>query len=77
MRRLLEQTHGRVQHLVVDAEGEYVSLREYAREQWGWSGAAVVTSHGLCPECFRREQAALAAFRGEKRDESAEPGRAA
>lgn len=28
VRRLLEQTHGRVQHLVVDAEGEYVSLRE-------------------------------------------------
>jgi hypothetical protein len=28
VRRLLEQTHGRVQHLVVDVEGEYVSLRE-------------------------------------------------
>lgn len=52
-------------------------LREYAREQWGWSGAAVVTSHGLCPECFRREQAVLAACRGEERDEPAEPGRAA
>ncbi len=28
LRRLLEQTHGRVQHLVVDPEGEFASLRE-------------------------------------------------
>jgi hypothetical protein len=36
--------------------------REYARERWEWSGAAVVTSHGLCPDCFRRERAALDAL---------------
>lgn len=28
LRRLLEQTHGKVQHLVLDPEGEYHSLRE-------------------------------------------------
>src|SRR5438067_9069033 len=28
LRRLLEQTHGRVQHLVIDPEGEFASLRE-------------------------------------------------
>ncbi len=28
VRRLLEETHGRVQHLVLDAEGEYATLRE-------------------------------------------------
>jgi len=28
VRRLLEQTHGKVQHLVIDPEGEYASLRE-------------------------------------------------
>ncbi len=28
LRRLLEQTHGRVQHLVIDPEGEFSSLRE-------------------------------------------------
>jgi uncharacterized protein len=28
LRRLLEQTHGRVQHLVIDPEGEYHTLRE-------------------------------------------------
>lgn len=28
IRRLLEQTHGRVQHLVIDPEGEYHTLRE-------------------------------------------------
>jgi DNA helicase HerA-like ATPase len=28
LRRLLEQTHGHVQHLVIDPEGEFASLRE-------------------------------------------------
>ena len=28
LRRLLEQTHGRVQHLVIDPEGEFATLRE-------------------------------------------------
>jgi hypothetical protein len=28
LRRILEQTHGRVQHLVIDPEGEFASLRE-------------------------------------------------
>ena len=28
LRRLLEQTHGRLQHLVIDPEGEFASLRE-------------------------------------------------
>lgn len=28
LRRLLEQTHGQVQHLVIDPEGEFASLRE-------------------------------------------------
>lgn len=28
LRRLMEQTHGRVQHLVIDPEGEFASLRE-------------------------------------------------
>jgi hypothetical protein len=28
LRRLLEQTHGKVQHLVIDPEGEFASLRE-------------------------------------------------
>lgn len=28
LRRVLEQTHGRVQHLVIDVEGEFASLRE-------------------------------------------------
>lgn len=28
LRRLLEQTHGRIQHLVIDPEGEFSSLRE-------------------------------------------------
>lgn len=28
LRRILEQTHGRVQHLVIDPEGEFSSLRE-------------------------------------------------
>lgn len=28
LRRLLEQTHGKVQHLVIDPEGEYHTLRE-------------------------------------------------
>ena len=28
IRRLLEQTHGRVQHLVLDVEGEFYTLRE-------------------------------------------------
>jgi monomeric isocitrate dehydrogenase len=28
IRQLLEETHGRVQHLVIDPEGEFASLRE-------------------------------------------------
>lgn len=28
LRRLLEQTHGHVQHLIIDPEGEFASLRE-------------------------------------------------
>ena len=28
IRRLLEQTHGKVQHLVIDPEGEYQTLRK-------------------------------------------------
>src|SRR4051812_48871266 len=28
LRRLLEQTHGRIQQLVIDPEGEFASLRE-------------------------------------------------
>lgn len=28
LRRILEQTHGQVQHLVIDPEGEFASLRE-------------------------------------------------
>ncbi|MFH1264565.1 MAG: DUF87 domain-containing protein, partial [Planctomycetota bacterium] len=28
LRRILEQSHGRVQHLVIDPEGEFASLRE-------------------------------------------------
>ena len=28
LRRILEQTHGKVQHLVIDPEGEFSSLRE-------------------------------------------------
>lgn len=28
LRRLLEQTHGQIQHLVIDPEGEFASLRE-------------------------------------------------
>jgi uncharacterized protein len=40
LRRILEQTHGKVQHLVIDPEGEFASLRErfdyvYASRQGG------------------------------------------
>ena len=28
IRRILEQTHGQVQHLIIDPEGEFASLRE-------------------------------------------------
>jgi hypothetical protein len=44
LRRVLEQTHGHVQHLVIDPEGEFVSLREkfdyvYAAKQSGDTAA--------------------------------------
>lgn len=44
LRRLLEQTHGHVQQLVIDPEGEFVSLREkfdyvYAAKQGGDTAA--------------------------------------
>jgi uncharacterized protein len=44
LRRILEQTHGKVQHLVIDPEGEFASLRErfdyvYAARQGGDTAA--------------------------------------
>jgi DNA helicase HerA-like ATPase len=35
IRRLLEQSHGLVQHLVMDPEGEFYTLREkFERRRW-------------------------------------------
>lgn len=36
--------------------------KEYERLSWPWSGALVVHTHGLCTDCFQREQAALDAL---------------
>jgi hypothetical protein len=53
IRQLLEQTHGRVQQLVLDPEGEFATLRERFDYVLAGRGAEAVATELLMPKGVR------------------------